>query len=353
VTQGVPVPLAFEEAFSKNLDQALVDLRAYLKSGGLPVNAVLWKPLDPVEVETHPIPPAEAESAQIELLLQVGRHEAASSRLQRLERDYPDHPDVLAELAMYSMGARRAEDARRYFERAIANGSQRSSTYFEYAMLLRDSGAPRQRVQELLLEAVGRNPRYAEAHFLLALMASQDGRHREAAASLEQAVEVLPRQSYFWHALASAYTQLGRINDARLAARRAVESAATSHELEMAQAALRQTASAASPPPASPKPAITVPKSWQMPKGDARIEGVLEHIDCLGANARFHVRAQGKPVALWVDNPGQVLLTSESGLTFEFRCGSQRARDVAIEYVRKPDAQRRTEGEITAIEFRP
>jgi tetratricopeptide (TPR) repeat protein len=356
VMRGTPVPFAFEEAFSKTLDEALRDLRAYLQSGSLPVSTVLWNPLDPVGIEVEKIPPDQAETAQIELLLQMGQHAAAASRLERLERNQPDHPDVLAELAMFAMGSRRPEEARRYFERAIGAGSQRSTTYFEYAMLLRDQGAPRERVRELLEQAIGRNPRYAEAHFLLARMQAQDGNHKDAVKSLEQAVEVLPRQSYFWHALAMAYKELDRRDEARAAARRAVESASTEHEFEMARAALRQVATAPVTAPASSatpvRPAVNVPKSWELPKGDARVEGMLEHIDCLGKSARFHVRAEGKPVALWVENPGQVLLNTPSSLTFEFACGSQKARPVAIEYTRKPDTVRRTEGEITAIEFR-
>jgi tetratricopeptide (TPR) repeat protein len=357
VMRGTPVAFAFEEAFSKTLDEALRDLAAYLKSGSLPVSTVLWNPLDPIGIEVEKIPPDQAETAQIELLLQMGQHAAAESRLERLARNQPDHPDVLSELAMFSMGRRRPEEARRYFERSIAAGSRRSTTYFEYAMLLRDTGAPRERVRELLQQAIGRNPRYAEAHFLLAQMQTQEGKHQEAVKSLEQAVDVLPRQSYFWHALSMGYGELDRREEARAAARRAVEAAVTEHEFEMARAALRQAAAAAArtapaAAPAAPRPAVNVPKSWEMPKGDARVEGVLEHIDCLGQSARFHVRAEGKTLALWVGNPGQVLLNTPSSLTFEFACGSQKARRVSIEYKRTPDAARKTEGEITAIEFR-
>jgi hypothetical protein len=88
-----------------------------------------------------------------------------------------------------------------------------------------------------------------------------------------------------------------------------------------------------------------------MPEGDARLEGVLEHIDCRGSAARFQVRAGSQPVWLWVEKPGEVLLKTASSLTFTFACGAQRPRKVAVEYKQKPDAARGTAGEITAIEF--
>ena len=351
VYQGVPVTLAFEQAFSKRMEDALNDLRAYLRGGTLPVTASMWKPPSAAEIAVDTVAPEQVEVAQIELLLRIGSHDAAAPRLKKLEREHPRDAFVLTELAMFAMGARRVDEARRYFEQAIAARSTHATTYFEYAMLLRDSGAPRDRVRELLREAVGRNPKHAEAHFLLGLMASQDGDHAAAAAAIEHAVAVLPRQSYFWHALATAYRQLGRDEEARRAARRAAESARTSHEMEMAQSALRLTTAAAAANVAAPRPTVNTPKSWEMPKGDARVDGTLEHIDCLGQNARFHIRAEGKSIALFVDNPGRILLNTPSSLTFEFTCGTQKARRVLVEYRRNPRAERRTEGDITAIEF--
>jgi tetratricopeptide (TPR) repeat protein len=259
---------------------------------------------------------------------------------------------VLTELALFAMGAGRKDEAMNKFQLAIDLGSTSSTTYFEYAMLLRDSGAPRERVRGLVAEAVGRNPKHAEAHFILGLMAGQDGDHRAAASSFEQAAEVLPGQSYFWHALAMSYHKLGRAEEARRAARRGVETASNAEQRQMALAALRLTAAEG---PArtteAARPATVTPKGWEMPKGNTRVEGVLEHIDCLGANARFHLRSGGTPVALYVDNPGQVLLKTPSSLTFEFTCGAQKPRRVIVEYFRKPDAAKRTEGDITAIEF--
>jgi tetratricopeptide (TPR) repeat protein len=352
LARGAPAPLAFEQAFARSLEAALEDLRGYLASGRLPVVTLAWKPPDPVEITVEAIAEHQAEVARIELLLELGRHREAEPRLRRLERSHADSPEVLTELARFAIGAGRRDEARRLFERAIERGSTSATTYFEYAMLLRDAGEPRERVRELLAETTGRNPRHAEAHFILGLMASQDGDERAAIGSFEQAAAILPRQSYFWHGLAISNHRLGRSDEARRAARRALDAAATPQQLEMARAALRLVAATPEPPGPARRPDVVTPKSWQMPRGDTRIEGVLEHIDCLGANARFHLRVKGAPVALWVANPGQVLLNTPSSLTFVFQCGPQKPRPVAIEYVVRPDAMQGTVGDIRAIEFR-
>ena len=101
---------------------------------------------------------------------------------------------------------------------------------------------------ENLRRAVALNPNYAEAHFLLGLMASAEKRPLEALEQLKRAAEVLPRQSQFWHALALAAHEAGDPAEARRAARRARDAAANPREIEMAEAAPHL---AGPPPPGS------------------------------------------------------------------------------------------------------
>ena len=193
---------------------------------------------------------------------------------------------------------------------------------------------------------MGRNPKHAEAQFLLGTMLHEDGRTAEAIPPLEEAARVLPRQSYFWHGLALAYHKAGRLDDARRAARRAAESAKDAQQADMAANALRLLADSSPPRPATAATPgnVVVPPSWRPREGDASLTGTLERIECLGKAARFHVRADGAVLPLLVANPGDVLLNSASALTFEFSCGSQRPRRVTVRYLAR-------EKEIVAIEF--
>jgi len=156
----------------------------------------------------------------------------------------------------------------------------------------------------------------------------------------------------FWHALALAYHKTGRRELARRAARRALEAARTRQEREMAEAALALTGREPAWVELPGRPQVTTPETWFRKKGDHRAEGILERIDCVGTSARFHVRTAEGPLALWVDNPGAVLLQNASSLTFKFSCGEQAPRTVAIEYIARPDAEKQTAGIVTAIKFR-
>lgn len=100
------------------------------------------------------------------------------------------------------------------------------------------------------------------------------------------------------------------------------------------------------------RPAVNTPPGWFNKQGDSRVEGVLERIDCLGQAARLHVRSDEERVALYVANPGEVLLRNVSSVTFQFTCGEQAPRQVIVEYIAKPDPEQETAGEVTAIEFR-
>ena len=124
--------------------------------------------------------------------------------------------------------------ARQHLERAISLGSKDSPAHFEYAMLLRDTGAPREKIQEFLNKTIELNPKHVEAHFILATMLSTEGRQDEAIVHLKKAVEVLPRQSSFWHALGIAYMESGQRALARGAAKRAADCAGTPQEEDMA-----------------------------------------------------------------------------------------------------------------------
>jgi tetratricopeptide (TPR) repeat protein len=341
---GVPPLLAFEQAFGKSFDTALDNLRVYVQQGRFAVADVLAPDVS-AGITVAPAA-AAAELVLTELLLQLGRHDAAARRIARL----PPQPETFTAQALLALARGEQQAAATHFRRAIDAGATAALPYFEYAVLLRELGAPAAEVQRYLAEAIGRNPNLAEAQFLLATYAQKEGRHADAVEKLRQAVGILPRQSYFWHALAISSLELGDTAQARRAAFRAAENAISEHEREMARHALRLVGAAETAPkplPLAPKQDVIVPDSWQRPKGDARVEGILEQIDCRGRSAVFQVRVQGKPLRFLVDNPGDVLLNTPSAITFEFGCGAQRPRKVGIEFKAVAGA----DGVITAIDF--
>ncbi|MEZ5400487.1 MAG: hypothetical protein R2729_12515 [Bryobacteraceae bacterium] len=346
--EAVPPDRAFREAFSITPEEALARLHAYVSHGSYPVIRVQGGPPDTAAVESSELTPSEAALARVELLLLLSH--AAEARKLAATVD-PKSPSAQTALGLIALADRQDSSAAAHFREAIAMGATAATPYFELAMLLRDSSATPADYRRLLSEAAGRNPNHAEAHFLLGVEAQKETRHNDAIAAFRSAIAVLPRQSYFWHAYAISLRESNRLPEAARAVRKAVDTARSAHEFEMADTLRR---SLAAPPPVAParKPPVTVPESWSGPTVGARVEGLLEHIDCLGRSARFHVRGPDGVVALWVDNPGDVLLRTQSALTFTFSCGSQQPRRVSIDYRPEPDKARRTQGAVAAIEFR-
>ncbi|MCW5980908.1 MAG: hypothetical protein KIT09_22700 [Bryobacteraceae bacterium] len=351
IADGAPAGEAFTAAFGRPLAEALRDLRSYVSLGRWPQVETGWTAPAEVAVEIAPLDENQAELALTDLQLQLGLWDMSERALRKLAAERGSTVEIETARGMVAMSRRDFDAAKGHLEQAIRLGSSRASTYFEYAMLLRETGAPTDDVAGQLRKTVELNPNYAEAHFLLGVMASAAGEPEKAVESLRRAAAILPRQANFWHALALACHESGRGELARRAARRALEAAVTEQEAEMARAAIRL---AEAPPPvrAPARAAVVTPPSWSNPKGDRRIEGTLEQIDCLGKAARFHVRAGGELVELYVANPGEVLLENASSLTFEFSCGRQKNLPIVVEYIARPDAGKQTAGEVTAIHFR-
>ncbi len=341
LSEGRAPEQAFQQAFGKTLDQALADLPGYLRNvrGGTvaaPPAASRDNAAERPVVER--IGALEATLARADLALHAERRALARTLFEQAAREHPDSPGAAAGLGALALAEDRKAEARRYLERAIALDTRNAEVYFELASL------EPQRADEWLERTIALNPNFAEAHFLLGVRATDAREYQAAIRHLREAVRILPRQSYFWHALAFAQMKVGMRQEAAESARKALASATTEEHERMAEALLRQTGD----PPAAvaaKRPEITTPSTWQNPKGDARVEGVLTRVDCLGSSAKLHVAAGGKEVILDVRNPGEVELVNAPEASYQFSCGQQSVR-VAVEYQADPD-------QVTRIEFRP
>jgi Flp pilus assembly protein TadD len=337
IESGMNAGLAFEKAFGKPMQAAIQDLRGYAGERMPTATAISPKVETASRASASAATEADVMEVQAELLLAVGRNEQAGAFYRNLAAKYPDSPQAATGLATLALRARHFDDAAKQFGRAIDLGARDGGTYFEYAMLLRETHAPREQVTDYLNKAVAASPGLAEAHFLLGVRASDDGDFAAAVEHLRRAARILPRQVYFWHALAMAYNKLGDTALSRDAAQHALQAARTEQEQAMAHAAMRLSRPEDS---AVKKPSVHTPASWDNPKGDARIEGRLTRVDCEGTTARLLIAGQ----TLVVSDPSRVLLTGTPGAKAELHCGSQDVA-AAIEY-------KSSSNEVTAIDFR-
>jgi hypothetical protein len=210
-------------------------------------------------------------------------------------------------------------------------------------MLLRDTKAPAARVDEFLHKTVEVSPGFAEAHFLLGVRASDRGDYSAAVEHLRRATEILPRQCYFWHALAFAYYKLGQTENSRAAAYRALNAASSPNEAAMARAAMNLTAT--TEPAAEARPSVVTPPSWNNRRGDHRIDGALIAVDCESSPVRLRVRAADRVVDFRVADPKSVVLKGATASSVQLECGPNDGRPVVVEYMGDSS-------EVTAIEFK-
>ncbi|HLJ15379.1 MAG TPA: hypothetical protein VKV15_12840 [Bryobacteraceae bacterium] len=343
--RNTPSAIAFHEAFGRTLEQAIQDLHAYVEARRFDTIEMAVPAGETFAVKVSPMPQEQARMACAELLLRLGHDTEARKLYAQLARDNPGSVEAEVGLATLALHQRQDQEARAHLERALAAGSPTASLYFEYAMLLRDSGAPRAQVDKYLYKTVALDPNFAEAQFLIGVRESDDGHYGKAVDHLRVAAGILPRQAYFWHALAFAYYKLGQKDAAREGALRALNAAANEQERQMAEAALLLTEPHIVQPRAT-RPAVSTPKSWQNRVGDARVEGILVAVDCIDTTARLHVHTVTREVALLVKDPKRVVLKNASSPSMQITCGPQAGRHVAIDYIAAT-------GEVTAIEFQP
>ncbi|MEP7367849.1 MAG: tetratricopeptide repeat protein, partial [Acidobacteriota bacterium] len=334
----------FEAIGEDALPGLVSQLPGYLRR---PVNG--WKtgeravPMGPVQDE--PVTQQRAALVVIDIALRVGSIKYAQALLGSATATDPDDPDLLHEAGILALVLHDETGAREKFTRAIANRNAHAQSFFELALLERDALGPNaERVRELLAEAVGRNPKHAEAMYLLGQLEESQGRPAKAVEWFEGAVKVLPRQSRMWYALALARHEEGQVVASRAAAQQALATAETEQEREQAKAALELLQDALTIPNRSPekKPAQTVPEAWRQATGDAVVQGELRELVCgKGVSARMRVWVGGSWQELTLDDR-----TQATGRAMELQCGVQKP-PVAVEVSFDAKSQR-----AVSIDFR-
>jgi tetratricopeptide (TPR) repeat protein len=341
LSAGRPPADAFESAFGRPIDAALSDLPRYLLSmRSVTVGApTVAQP----ETRSEPLSADGATRALIDLALETDRRQQAHRLMEAFAKTNPQSPELPAVRASLALAEGRQDEALSDFDAAIRWGTRDASVYLEYAMLQQDRHAPRPDIDALLEHAVALDPDFGAAQFLIGVRQTDDGNFTSAIEHLKLAVRARPRRSDYWHAVGYAQFKLGRTAEALISARRAVAVSETTTQGDMAQALISLVETPPAQPPVRRAAEVITPPSWTNSKGDARVEGTLERVDCEGASASLLVRGQdGTTVRLHVDHPRQVEMV-HSTPEYQFACGAQRAR-VAVEYNSR-------DRQVTRIEF--
>jgi Flp pilus assembly protein TadD len=333
LAQGEDQDTAFEASFQRSLKDALMALHSYVEQGRFaPLEMELSGPAVGIPgAESVSGPEGRLVAAEVATL--GGRPEVAERMYKQIAAAYPASPAAASGLAALAMQSSDYQAARTHLARAIELGAHDASTYFEYAMLTRDTGGSHDVVAAYLKKAAAANPHHPETQFLLGQIAASEGRWDEAIGHYRKATEVLPRQSSFWHALAMACLTSGKRDDAREAARKALDSAVLPHEREMAEAVLKLVSSQPAAPAARTGGAVIVPESWKARHPDHRLSGRLTEVECRPEGALFHIAGtDGTTVILTAKRPNEIELRNSPAVNQGFSCGPQKNVNVTVEY---------------------
>jgi hypothetical protein len=138
LAQDRPQSEAFFVAFGASMTDALAALHSYrndpkvVTSSAPPVEDVKLSP-------TTKLDPLEISLTFADLALHTGRRSLARSLFEHAAQDHPESTAAIAGLGFLALAEDRKEDAKRYFEKAIAAGYKNAETFFQMAALTKDS----------------------------------------------------------------------------------------------------------------------------------------------------------------------------------------------------------------------
>jgi tetratricopeptide (TPR) repeat protein len=260
--------------------------------------------------------------------------------------------------------------------------------YYDYASLIGASRAENAKVTALLSKAIALKPEYKEARLRLVWALLSDRNWNEALKHLGELKQVDEKLAVsLFRAMAYANFHAGKQEEAVRAADRARQYAKTPEDIQATEelkllvnqpvaAPLARAETVVRPAPVArrqeaptededrPRPerklvnrepaaAESVDPSSSLRKPSTlKIEGALEHFDCMGKIARLRIVAGGKRLSFAILEPASISIAGTGAGTFDFSCGAQKARPVALEYEPKEDKKLGTAGTLRSIEFR-
>lgn len=340
---------AFRQAFGKAPGVVIQDLKAYLAHGRFEGLRFAAQKFDARRLAPEPLTRVATKLALADLLVTVGKLDAATLAYAKLEAAHPDNPDVLLALGQFAVRVEDFSGARRYLERAIGAGSAPARAFYDYAVVLRNLGEPEEVVAEYLSRAVTVDDHFFEAQSYLGVMHLQAGRFDSAIRSLTRAAELQPGRVSVWENLAVAYHKAGRKEQARSAAQAARRVANDPEDAARIDALLDLIDSDVDKIVIAPE--VRRHEASAAP-GIIRTDGMLSQVDCLGKQARLHILIAGGKVLLLVKDAGAIRLRGKGVGQTELVCGPSTAVPVVVEYRPEPHVTYGTVGIVISIEFR-
>jgi tetratricopeptide (TPR) repeat protein len=382
---GANTSLACKTAFGKTGDEVFADLKTYLNGGQL-YGAVFDAKLSKSEAEATVNAATEFDSALVsaDLFAAINKVEQAKSAYEALETQNPGRVEIYQSLGYLAWQKHDNESARIHFEKAYAAGSKDPQLCYHLAMFQLSRGNGEQQVIPELHRALQLKPDYKDARFELGIAELNAKAYPEAIADLLMIKQIEPaRAGRYFNALATAYTQVDNVPEARKQLEAATKWGRSDYDKEKTASLLRyldaranQNASqttlgqdqrqsagedarqgrpyltrtkAPDPVFAPPSPSGPVNPFVQRGQKVLRAEGVAREVGCK-SGLQITILSSGTLMTFAIPKPEMVLLKHNSAVTFDFTCGPQKPFPIAVEYI-PAEPQGKIAGDVKMLEF--
>jgi len=320
---------AFREVYGKSLTEVRKDMEEYVSSNT--VNVAFFDAKAQKSSERPVAQPAsdlEAGLVQADLLNHIRKPAEAKEIYSRLARENPRSWEVEQALGYMAWRNHENDAAKQHFARAVEFGSTDGQTLFDYAKLLQGDRANDALMKAVLTQAIELRPDLIEARLLLGIHNYNTHDYSGAIDQLGKVKKVPPERALsFFTVLAYSQLELGDRTAARPNAEKARQYATTADEIRKAEDLLK----------------------FVNAEPDLRAEGTLQRVECLGAQVKVHILAEGKQRTFLIADPSRMHLKKEGAL--EIVCGEQRGEHVLVEYGVNTDASLNAEGIVHKMEI--
>jgi len=353
-----------QRTYSKPLSQIEEDLRRWVEGGRYKQLRLPGVSSGPISTTSQAISTQQADLLLADLCEATGELDRAKKLYEDLLREAPSNAEAWAALGAIALREGKAVEARSDWGRAVADGLKDARVCYRYAQLEDEAGASAEELRPLLLRAVELDPGFDDARYKLALLESNAGRFEAALVQLQAMRRATGARAYgYWMASAYALEELGRREEGKRAAAKALENASSPDErvrgaqlsylcdtdlgVQFARDAKGQLQ----------METVRVPhgatnRNPFIEAGDRmmRVEGRLIEIRCESGKATgITVSTPEGALKISITDPAQVAMRNAPA---EFNCGPQAGPTVIVDYAASPKPDATAAGAARGIEFR-
>jgi tetratricopeptide (TPR) repeat protein len=383
---GAKPDKAFQQAFNADYETLGFELKAYLSRPTFRMQVVsLPERLpDRSDFDCVQISEGEARAYLGDLLLHIDRLDEASAMLEQALALDPKLALARASLGLVRVRQKRYGDAIVQLRKAEAIDPDNFLTHYYHAFALSRSVmddsltvsdyAPQiaDVMREELRRAIELNPAFPESYVLLAFInLTREQQLDESIQLVRHALSLAPGRDDYVFVLAQLYMRKQDFNTARQVLQPMLREGADEtirqsgitllnsmnkieQQLQRLRAATKSDEDEQGDEVNRKEPSLEM--FLRKPqKGEQRVQGFLDRVDCTPGTILFFVDATGHRLTLHASRLERVrFVTYTEGIGREMTCGQRRPpNSVIVTYLPGKDPRMRSDGEMVAVEFVP